>query len=484
MSISSENSSTSNTSSTSRNNTELNKKPEKNANYINNDNVPASLGPPFTPRRIKLPSRLSLQMPSRGPLSPVLDPTLGYSVARRPRLEFARACTSLHHSTLAESSPDSSPLAFNAGYPIPRNSLTRPLDSPININHSCNHTSSHASSLGSTSILDYPSGDDSDSSNDDDFFNDLDFVDAVTPSSAVVNPPFHESAASISLLNHQKARMGARAASRRASSSSRNRPMMTPSPVMRPISQVSIMSGGDYPPRKREALSLGPSALDLEPVRSDPVRRPVSRCSSLLPKTKNFQRIKAALIEELSPVDMEAKREAEITRQIREDDEPAPSPKTANSVSREPDISEEDSSGDSICQTESLDTGISFSKQAERHGGFWFGEQMDGLSGSPPQFPNLRMGSDGDIIMNSDSCLNSPVAAIPSDLRRLKRRRTLDERFEPNLFKRRAVSPGLSNSPKLAQSPPTHGGNGGGKRLNFQGFSDTSDGLMNMTLHQ
>jgi len=48
-----------------------------------------------------------------------------------------------------------------------------------------------------------------------------------------------------------------------------------------------------------------------------------------------------------------------------------------------------------------------------------------------------------------------------------------EERFEPNVFKRRAVSPSLSNSPKLAQSPPV-GGNGGGKRLNFQGFSGMS----------
>jgi len=47
---------------------------------------------PFTPRRLNFPGRLSLQMPSRGPLSPVLDPALGYSVARRPRLDFARAC--------------------------------------------------------------------------------------------------------------------------------------------------------------------------------------------------------------------------------------------------------------------------------------------------------------------------------------------------------------------------------------------------------
>lgn len=47
---------------------------------------------PFTPRRMGFPGPLALKMPSRGPLSPVLDPALGYSVARRPRLDFARAC--------------------------------------------------------------------------------------------------------------------------------------------------------------------------------------------------------------------------------------------------------------------------------------------------------------------------------------------------------------------------------------------------------
>lgn len=78
--------------------------------------------------------------------------------------------------------------------------------------------------------------------------------------------------------------------------------------------------------------------------------------------------------------------------------------------------------------------------------------------------------------MNSESVagspvVGSPVANIPSEMRRPKRRRTQDERFEPEFFKRRAVSPGLSHSPILAASPPLGGGNGGGKRLNFQGMS-------------
>jgi hypothetical protein len=91
------------------------------------------------------------------------------------------------------------------------------------------------------------------------------------------------------------------------------------------------------------------------------------------------------------------------------------------------------------------------------------------------------MSTDGDIMMNSESVVNSPVANMPAEMRRAKRRRTQDERFEPNVFKRRAVSPGLSGSPILAASPPL-GGGGGGKRLNFQGMSDTHDAIMKMSL--
>lgn len=49
---------------------------------------------PFTPRKLSFPpsTRLSLQMPARSPNNSILDPALGYSVARRPRLDFARAC--------------------------------------------------------------------------------------------------------------------------------------------------------------------------------------------------------------------------------------------------------------------------------------------------------------------------------------------------------------------------------------------------------
>lgn len=88
-----------------------------------------------------------------------------------------------------------------------------------------------------------------------------------------------------------------------------------------------------------------------------------------------------------------------------------------------------------------------------------------------------------------------------------------EDDFDPNYFKRRAVSPGLSvqNSPVLPQSPGWWGtqqkgsrevqsisvsgdrmsstgsagsvnGSGGTKRVGLQGMTDTNDGLMNMTI--
>ncbi|RPB16839.1 hypothetical protein P167DRAFT_570018 [Morchella conica CCBAS932] len=489
----------------------LNKKSESsmsNNNMAGRDSsqtapTPNQLQAPFTPRRMGFPGPLSLKMPSRGPLSPVLDPALGYSVARRPRLDFARACTSLHHSTLAEQpSPDSSP-STSTSFPIPRNN--KGSDSPIANHHHYHHSSSHASSLGSASMMDYaPSGDDSDSSSDEDLDVDLD-LELGTPFAPAIQST--ESAASISLMNHQKARLGGRAGrnsrhSSLSSASASNSSLASPSPTTPPVQNSSF--GVGYFGRSKEgaarrkdslttalrnSLAVGGRGNDDE-KRPDPIRRPVSRRGSLLPKTKTFQRIKAALQEEASPVDMEVKREAEITRQIREEDEesvPATAIPTQPSMDQElSDIREEDesmgSSGENVGLVGNKGIGISFSRQAQKHGGFWFGDQMDGLGGSPPTFPGLRMTSDGDIMMNSESTVSSPVASVPADMRRPKRRRTQDERFEPEFFKRRAVSPGLSHSPILAASPPLSGANGGGKRLNFQGMSDTGDGIMKMSL--
>ncbi|KAK3067280.1 hypothetical protein LTS18_001211, partial [Coniosporium uncinatum] len=149
---------------------------------------------PTTPRRPDFLSRgLSLHMPprdsggmpspaqlaNRAPLSPKVDTRniFGSPATVLPRhsrgLDFSRACTHLHHSTLAEqSSPDSSPTVTQKGINIPQrvgplNPLT--LDSPMmhtNIGwHSAgNNDKTAPSSVSSTMML---MSDDSDSGSED-----------------------------------------------------------------------------------------------------------------------------------------------------------------------------------------------------------------------------------------------------------------------------------------------------------------------------
>lgn len=144
----------------------------------------ATITNPRTPRRPDFLARgLSLQMPprdpnlglqspthfSRVPLSPQLDARDTYAtpatvLPRHSRgLDFARACTNLHHSTLAEqSSPDSSPTITQKGMMIPqrRSNLTSFGFDP---SHNNDHTrwpgmhphdkSVASSSLGSINML-------------------------------------------------------------------------------------------------------------------------------------------------------------------------------------------------------------------------------------------------------------------------------------------------------------------------------------------
>jgi hypothetical protein len=176
----------------------------------------SALRDPVTPRRPEISARglsLSLQMPygdstspapgstsssqlikpalTPTPLSPKLDHSQIYAsptniLPRRSRgLDFSRAATSLHHSTLAEqASPDSSPTIGGRGMNIPgrgsgefnedgTNSLWSMMGTQERMNIS--------SSLGSTNVL----GSDSSSSSDDDFM-DEDMEDAImsTPQAA------------------------------------------------------------------------------------------------------------------------------------------------------------------------------------------------------------------------------------------------------------------------------------------------------------
>ena len=164
---------------------------------------------PVTPRRSDFPLRgLSLQMPARAstppaqqspayvkPLSPKLDHSQIYAsptniLPRRSRgLDFSRAATSLHHSTLAEqSSPDSSPTIGGRAMNIPgrRGGEYGPPEQTSNSLWSMmgNQERMHiSSSLGSTTNL----GSDSSSTSDEDEIMDEDMLDDAYVTTPQVN---------------------------------------------------------------------------------------------------------------------------------------------------------------------------------------------------------------------------------------------------------------------------------------------------------
>ncbi|KKY14196.1 putative wash complex f-actin capping protein alpha [Diplodia seriata] len=280
----------------------------------------ATISTPRTPRRPDFIARgLSLQMPprdpnlglqtptqfSRVPLSPQLDArdTYGTPATVLPRhsrgLDFARACTNLHHSTLAEqSSPDSSPTITQKGMMIPqrRSNITSfALDSPHNdhtrwpaMHHEKNSVVS--SSLGSVNML---GSDSSDSSSDED-----DPMDPDDNDDPMVMTPH--------VLKLDKNAGG-------------------------PFGKPFDGTNGGYFAReavmrkagsRRESLSVVANDLTISSGNDsgDEAGMPAPTTPGV-PKSRQFGRIRAELLEESAPVDSEVKREAEIIRQVRESDD-------------------------------------------------------------------------------------------------------------------------------------------------------------------
>lgn len=243
------------------------------------------------------------------------------------------------------------------------------------------------------------------------------------------------------------------------------------------------------------------------------------------PKSKNFARVRLALAEEVTPVESEFRREAEVVRQVRESDmdlEPArPTTAQQSSPSLPLHDSMEDVSEDAmLVDSNGIGLSSSFKQQAQKNSkGRMFWETFSETSSvggarttPPPPGPPPRGSSSGmsleDIMMDSPSLHpqkvencggmmmfpmttasssggdtpqgpNGSSSIPPSDhappsaaeiTRRFnmgKRRR--DDDLDPVSFKRRAVSPGMSvhNSPVM-QSPMQHapwgprpGSNGG-----------------------
>lgn len=279
------------------------------------------------------------------------------------------------------------------------------------------------------------------------------------------------------------------------------------------------------------------------------------------PKSKNFARIRAALQEEGAPIDSEVKREAQVIRQVRESDaegdlsllpsQPtttASSPSLAATTTGQSDGLEdipEDVSIRSNLLSRRRSSSSTFTHQATRNsGGVGFWNTFDERMRTPPpiQVPRGSSSSISDDI-NMDTPLSSIQSATPQqhstkapdvrashpsmpqplntafEISRKGNKRMRDDDFDPNYFKRRAVSPGMSlqNSPILPQSPLQRDGgwwgmqpkssretpsvqvigervssggsvssgsgtSGPPKRVGFQGMNDTNDGLMNMSI--
>ncbi|KIX03947.1 uncharacterized protein Z518_07500 [Rhinocladiella mackenziei CBS 650.93] len=566
---------------------------------------------PSTPVRPPIHIRgLSLHMPSKDgpengtgasipriPLSPKLDSSQIYGspssmLPRRSRgLDYTRACTNLHHSTLAEASPDASPVT-GRGIQIParrsvgNSVLDSPSNQPSGLWSLSNDRTNLSSSVSSVNMLGSDSDSGSDSSSDD-MAVDREMDDAIlsTPAASRLNTGFlpgftnspglewmnnQPTPAQASLMSFQPNLMSFRRARTRkgkSQQSSSSVSMNSSKPSPGPLSPGTLKSvesaGGSYfgtgltkrqVQSRRESLSLGTNDLhlsdsednnpnksaagqslsDLDRPGSDGprgvIRKAVTRRGNLLPKTKGFARIRAQLQEEAAPIESEARREAEVIRQVHEND-PTVSHATSpvlqynNPFASEP---VEESIEDMAVDTRPPLPPDSFSRQAERNSagkGFW--NAFDDQYRTPPP-PLLPRESSSTI---SDEALETPGSSLTDNpalrhfnrsrsrsitplasnaptagdvARRVNNKRRREEDFDPTYTKRRAVSPGMSvqSSPILPQSPVftndkawskmppkangdrsnSGGGVNGTKRVGLQGMTETNEGFMSMSI--
>ncbi|CAK7233426.1 hypothetical protein SBRCBS47491_008606 [Sporothrix bragantina] len=323
-------------------------------------------------------------MSKPAPLSPKLDPSQIYAsptniVPRRSRgLDFSRAATSLHHSTLAEqSSPDLSPVAGGSG----QGAMNIPGRKPGDYGGAPESSTSLWSMMGRSQDKVYPSSSlgsvniaacsDSSSSSDEDedMEDDTDEPFITTPQvGKTTNPhitgpqttmPWMPSSPAmnslLSFTHRQRPRKQPKrkvrgplglgfssiipsAASTNAGSGANNLSKSPPSGFLLGRDNQSLQQHS-HP--RRESISWAANQLHISGSESDDnlkaqmdsgealgpqrgvVRRAVTRRGNLLPKTKGFARIRAALAEESSPAEADFRREAEVVRLLESDMEPA-----------------------------------------------------------------------------------------------------------------------------------------------------------------
>lgn len=364
----------------------------------------SAIAPPVTPHRSVFPSvGLALHMPAAtpptqqpvapyskpAPPSPKLDHSQTYSsptniLPRRSRgLDFSRAATSLHHTTLAEqASPDSSPTISGRAINIPGR---RPgeFGAPEQTSNSLwsmmgNHERHNIStSLGSA--VNMVSDSDSSSDGDDLMDEDMDEPYLMTPQVTRNNPSGPQAGSGFgspavnNFLSFQQRQRPRKHPKKKArvplglgfSNNAAGSSMLSKSPPINTMNYGSMAKEMSTTHARRESISWAANQLHISGSESEDnpkpgvnvdgvlgpgadgqnrvVRRPVTRRSNLLvrapfcelwdsaldsslcspfsqPKSKTFARIKLALAEEGTPIESEFRREAEVVRQVRESD--------------------------------------------------------------------------------------------------------------------------------------------------------------------
>ncbi|KAG5294340.1 enoyl-CoA hydratase [Histoplasma ohiense] len=531
------------------------------------DDIAVTAAPATPHRPDRLTHGLSLQMPSRMfgspiaagnrvPLSPKLDSSHIYGspasvLPRRSRgLDFSRACTNLHHSTLAESSPDSSPVVLGRGVAIPNrrsNTNSAGMGSPgmpggstwQSIGNSDRAVIS--SSVSSVNMFESDTTSSSDG-DEDDSMHIIDREDPILMTPHLSRPgnafstPFSPStaqspggdwmsglsAAKASLMSFQRARLRGARSRHSSSSTSGNSSKPSPGPISPPVFKSIESAATGYFPRemsmsevksRRESLSLGTSDLHLSDMSDDDnrlarfdspsssaplpgttniesgphgvIRRPVTRRGNLLPKTKNFARIRAALLEEVAPIDFECQREAEVIRQVRESEGgelPPLSPSLTSPLDSSDSINPNDARD--IVTTRLTGEGSSSSIfTSHPSSGIGRLSAFNNRYQTPPP-PTTQPTGPFTSTSTSDTTMRTPPSASPgvlanqhtsnnapqpsaiagpsrieAEASRTNKKRRHDEMIDMNAFKRRAVSPGMyvQNCPVAASQPSSSG---------------------------
>ncbi|QDS72444.1 hypothetical protein FKW77_009450 [Venturia effusa] len=431
-------------------------------------NINTSIREPKTPRRPDFLQRgLSLQMPSGdslrpfspAPLSPQLTKNNTYASPAKvlPRhsrgMDFSRACTNLHHSTLAEqNSPDSSPTITQKGVMIPHRKMSvnmMALDPPQFAPWSQAEKSMVSTSLGSVNMFDSECSSNSDEEddpmepddNEETILNTPQVVKLHNPTSST---PISGSAAwpganfpganpSSFTTNFHRQRMRHGRSRKSSSSASGHSSMASPVPASPPAGKNDGYFGREAamrgPSSRRESLSMhthdlhissgndsGDEAAKAQLSTPGVIRRAVTRRGNLLPKIRALGRVRDELMEESMPVDAEVKREAEVIRQVRESDtaettQSSPTLQAVNGLSEALQGIPEDNTmrldGDTVAGFTGKGLFGTFGRQDSRSSGskdFW--NNFEHRTPPPPTF--FPRGSSS--TMSDDASMDSPTA--------------------------------------------------------------------------